>query len=132
MFKAGSGWANYLATDGTGEFIVRDETASLGLTVGTAYDSITGIVQQFDNDYQIIPRSTVDVIVDSSVIQPVIANPASGTFVGSVKVSLTTNTPGAEILYTLDGLDPIENGATYATPIDDQRRHDSESGRENR
>ena len=115
--QSGSGWANYIANDGTGNFIVRDETASLGLTVGTAYDSITGIVQQFDNDYQIIPRSTVDVIVDSSVIQPVIANPASGTFVGSVKVSLTTNTPGAEILYTLDGLDPIENGATYATPI---------------
>ena len=116
--QAGSGWANYLATDGTGEFIVRDETATLGLTVGTAYDSITGIIQQFDNDYQIIPRSTVDVIVDSSVIQPVIANPASGTFVGSMKVTLTTNTPGAEILYTLNGLDPIENGATYATPID--------------
>ncbi|MFS0688634.1 endonuclease [Sporosarcina sp. 179-K 8C2 HS] len=114
----GSGWSNYAATDGTGEFIVRDETATLGLTVGTAYDSITGIVQQFDNDYQIIPRSTVDIVVDSSVIQPVVASPGAGTFVDGVKVSLTTVTPGAEILYTLDGADPIENGATYATPID--------------
>lgn len=116
--QAGSGWANFTATDGTGEFIVRDETASLGLTVGTAYDSITGIVQQFDNDYQIIPRSTLDIIVDSSVIQPVNANPASGTFVGGVKVSLTTSMPGAKILYTLDGTNPIENGVTYSSPID--------------
>lgn len=115
--QAGSGWANYLATDGN-EFIVRDETASLGLTVGTTYDSITGIVQQFDNDYQIIPRSTVDIVVDSSVIQPVIANPGSGTFVGGVKVSLTTKTLDSEILYTLNGMNPIENGSTYATPID--------------
>lgn len=115
--QAGSGWANYLATDGN-EFIVRDETGSLGLTVGTAYDSITGIVQQFDNDYQIIPRSTMDIIVDSSIIQPVVASPGSGTFVGSVDVSLTTGTPNAEILYTLNGMDPIKNGATYAAPID--------------
>ncbi|HEX5563324.1 MAG TPA: endonuclease, partial [Sporosarcina sp.] len=118
--QTGSGWSNYLATDGTGDFVVRDETASLGLTVGTAYDSITGIVQQFDNDYQIIPRSTVDVVVDSSVIQPVVASPGSGTFVGGVKVSLKTGTSGAKILYTLDGTSPIENGATYATPIDIQ------------
>ncbi|MCM3636751.1 endonuclease [Sporosarcina luteola] len=118
--QAGSGWANYIATDGTGDFLVRDETASLGLTVGTAYDSITGIVQQFDNDYQIIPRSTVDIVVDSSVIQPVVASPGGGTFVGGVKVSLKTGTPGAKILYTLDGTSPIENGSTYATPIDIQ------------
>ncbi|MGG0669633.1 endonuclease [Lederbergia citrisecunda] len=116
--QVGSGWANYSATDGTGEFIVRDEMSSLGLTVGAAYDSITGIVQQFDSDYQIIPRSTMDIVVDSSVIQPVVANPGSGTFVGDVKVSLTTSTPDAEILYTLDGTSPIENGSTYATPID--------------
>lgn len=117
--QAGSGWANYAATDGH-EFIVRDEGASLGLVVGTTYDSITGIVQQFDNDYQVIPRSTSDIVVDSSVVQPVSANPSSGTFIGNVKVSLTTGTPNSTILYTVDGLDPIEHGASYSTPIDIQ------------
>ena len=53
----GAGWANYTATDGTTEFIVRDENNALGLAVGNTYESITGIVQQFDADYQIIPRS---------------------------------------------------------------------------
>ncbi|WP_336822414.1 lamin tail domain-containing protein [Sporosarcina sp. USHLN248] len=114
--EVGGGWANYLATDGH-EFIVRDETATLDLTVGTTYDSITGIVQQFDDAYQIIPRSAQDIVIDSTVVQPVVASPDSGTFVGGVTVSLETYTPNASILYTLDGLDPIENGATYAEPI---------------
>ena len=115
--QAGSGWANYAATDGH-EFIVRDEKASLGLLEGTTYDSITGIIQQFDNDYQLIPRSSADVVVDSTVVQRVTANPGSGTFVGSVNVSLTTGTPNSTILFTLDGVDPVENGVTYSSPID--------------
>lgn len=115
--QAGSGWANYVATDGQ-EFLVRDENASLGLTVGTAYDAITGIVQQFDNDYQVIPRSIADIVVDSTIIQPAIANPSSGTFIGKTSVTLTTGTANAQILYTLDGTDPTTNGVSYTTPIE--------------
>lgn len=114
--EAGPGWANFIATDGT-EFTVRDENDSLGLQAGMTYDSITGIVQQFDDVYQVIPRGLSDVIADSTVVQPVVANPGSGTFVESVDVTLTSGTVDAEILYTLDGTDPIENGATYATPL---------------
>ncbi|MGN7407886.1 lamin tail domain-containing protein [Sporosarcina sp. SAFN-010] len=114
--EAGPGWANFIATDGT-EFTVRDENDSLGLQAGMTYDSITGIVQQFDDVYQVIPRGPSDVIADSTVVQPVVANPGSGTFVESVDVTLTSGTVDAEILYTLDGTDPIENGATYATPL---------------
>ncbi|KMY51867.1 endonuclease [Peribacillus loiseleuriae] len=109
---------NYTATDGTTEFIVRDENNLLGLVVGNTYESITGIVQQFDNAYQIIPRSLQDIVEDSSVIQPVSANPGSGTFVGGTTVTLTTNTKNAEILYTLDGKDPIKNGIKYVAPIE--------------
>ncbi|MFO1443278.1 endonuclease [Bacillus sp. Bva_UNVM-123] len=114
--QSGSGWANYVATDGH-EFIVRDETASLDLAVGTTYDSITGIVQQFDNNYQVIPRSMADIVVDSTMIQPVIANPGSGTFIGGTTITLTTSTSNAKILYTLDERDPIENGVVYTEPI---------------
>ncbi|MEZ7172901.1 endonuclease [Sporosarcina sp. OR05] len=114
----GNGWANYTATDGTSEFIVRDESKSLGLEVGSLYDSVTGIVQQFDNTYQVIPRSVQDIILDSTAVHPVIATPGSGTFVGGTTVTLTTSTLDAEILYTLDTTNPIENGATYAEPID--------------
>lgn len=114
--NSGSGWANYTATDGT-NFIVRDETATLDLSVGTMYESITGIVQQFDNDYQIIPRSTMDVVVDSTTLKPAVATPGSGTFVGGTSVTLTTSTANAEIYYTLDGTDPTDASTKYETPI---------------
>src|SRR5699024_9892163 len=53
----GGTWANYTATDPSGaEFLVRDEYNELALDVGATYDSITGIVSQFDEDQQIIPR----------------------------------------------------------------------------
>ena len=113
----GGAWANYRVTDGTTEFIVRDETNELGLVVGNTYDSITGIVQQFDSAYQVIPRSVQDIVVDSSVVQPVYANPGSGTFVDKTVVTLSTSTTNAEILYTVDGTDPIENGKPYTAPI---------------
>ncbi|SDM35810.1 hypothetical protein SAMN05518871_10129 [Psychrobacillus sp. OK028] len=109
---------NYTATDGTTNFIVRDENnGSLGLVVGKTYESITGIVQQFDADYQIIPRSVSDIVEDSSIIQPVTANPGSGTFIGSTTVTLSTTTAKSEIFYTVDGKDPIEFGVKYESPI---------------
>ena len=109
---------NYTATDGTTEFIVRDENNSLGLSIGKTYESITGIVQQFDAAYQIIPRSVQDIVEDSSTLQPVTANPGSGTFVGSTFVTLSTTTADAEIYYTLDGSEPTMESTKYSTPIE--------------
>ncbi|WP_231745121.1 chitobiase/beta-hexosaminidase C-terminal domain-containing protein [Lysinibacillus sp. F5] len=111
------GYANFTANDGT-NFIVRDETNTLGLTKGTFYESITGIVQQFDNDYQVIPRSKADIVVDSSTLKPAIASPESGTFVGKTSVSLTTTTAEAEIYYTVDGSEPTAESQKYDTPIE--------------
>ncbi|KAA0955974.1 endonuclease/exonuclease/phosphatase [Sporosarcina sp. ANT_H38] len=109
---------NYKATDGTTEFIVRDENNTLGLAVGNKYESIAGIVQQFDSAYQIIPRSQQDVIADSSIMQPVFANPASGTFIGGTTVTLSTSTENATIYYTVDGTEPTKESKKYESPID--------------
>ncbi|WP_277586723.1 endonuclease [Psychrobacillus antarcticus] len=109
---------NYTATDGPTNFIVRDENNSLGLVVGKTYESITGIVQQFDADYQIIPRTVQDIVEDSSTLQPVTASPGSGTFIGSTVVTLSTTTVNAEIYYTLDGTEPTKDSTKYATPIE--------------
>jgi|GEM_PF-309959 len=115
--QTGSGWANFTASDGS-TFLVRDETAMLGLAVGTTYESITGIVQQYDNDYQVIPRSVNDIVVDSTALKPAIASPGSGTFVGKTTVTLSTSTANGEIYYTVDGTDPTGAGTKYTTPID--------------
>ncbi|MEK4627759.1 chitobiase/beta-hexosaminidase C-terminal domain-containing protein [Solibacillus sp. FSL R7-0682] len=114
--QQGSGWANFTAHDGT-DFIVRDEGNSLGLALNTNYESITGIVQQFDNDYQLIPRSTQDIIMDSKTITPAVASPSSGTFVGGTNVTLSTTTANAEIFYTVDGTDPTDSSIKYESPI---------------
>ncbi len=87
--QEGNGWANYTATDGT-EFLVRDETATLDLSSGTTYDSITGIVQEFNGAFQIIPRNQADIVADASAVQAVTATPASGTIPAGTEVTLST------------------------------------------
>lgn len=54
--------SNYDANDNTAKFIVRDENNNLNLVPGTTYESITGIVQEFKGAYQILPRSTADIV----------------------------------------------------------------------
>ncbi|MFO7176619.1 chitobiase/beta-hexosaminidase C-terminal domain-containing protein, partial [Enterococcus faecium] len=105
----GSG-QNLTATDGTKEFVVRDERGILDLQTDVNYSSITGIVQQFYDTYQIIPRDPADTVIDTSVLRPAVAKPGAGTFVGPQDVTLSTTTADAEIFYTLDGSDPKENG----------------------
>ncbi|CAM5191240.1 LTD domain-containing protein OS=Ureibacillus acetophenoni OX=614649 GN=SAMN05877842_101164 PE=4 SV=1 [Ureibacillus acetophenoni] len=115
----GSGWANYTvkAEDGT-EFLVRDETGTLNLSVGTTYDSITGIIQQFDQDYQIIPRGQADIVEDATTVQKVYASHPSGTIPAGTKITLSTSTVGAQIYYTTDGTVPtIATGKLYEGPI---------------
>ena len=52
----------------------------LPLEVGKTYDVISGIVQQFDRDYQIIPRSSADIIEDATTVQPVVASAEKGLY----------------------------------------------------
>lgn len=115
--QQGSGWANFTATDGT-EFIVRDETDTLGLAEGATYRSITGIVYPFDDEYQLIPRKTQDIVLDDSLVHPVVAIPRAGMIPAGTAVELTTPTDGATIYYTTDGTKPtVENGQPYSEPI---------------
>lgn len=112
----GSG-QNLTATDGTTDFIVRDERGILDLQTDVNYTTITGIVQQFDNTYQVIPRDPADTVIDTSVLRPAVAKPGTGTFVGSQNVTLATTTAGASIYYTIDGSDPKKKGKLYTAPI---------------
>lgn len=97
--------------------VLRDESGLLGIEVGAAYESITGIIQQYNNDYQLLPRSAADIKLDSSVLRPATASHTGGVIVGSVDVELSTTTADATIYYTMDGSDPRENGQEYKAPI---------------
>jgi len=114
----GGDWANFTAEDADGnEFVVRDETNSLGLNESGEYDSIAGIVTQFNGDFQIIPRSEADIIADSSVVQPVTATPGEGKVPEGKEVTLQTSTEDADIYYTTDGSEPDQDSTLYESAI---------------
>lgn len=117
---SGNGWVNYKAVDGQGNSaLVRDETGELtSLRADANYESITGIVQQFDSDYQIIPRSSQDIVEDSTTLRPAVASPGAGTYVGKQNVSLSTTTAGAEIYFTVNGDNPTIESTKYTAPIE--------------
>ncbi len=58
---------------------------------------------------------TADVIQEA-VATPVISQPG-GHYQEEMTVSISCETPGAEIRYTLDGSDPAESGRTYTGPL---------------
>lgn len=76
--------------------------------------SITGFLANYNGQVQLYPRDDNDFTIQTmeQVATPVIT-PVSGTYVGSVEVSISCATEGAIIYYTMDGTDPDENSGDY-------------------
>lgn len=76
--------------------------------------SITGFLANYNGQVQLYPRDDNDFTTQTmeQVATPVIT-PASGTYEGSVEVSISCATEGAIIYYTMDGTDPDENSGDY-------------------
>lgn len=114
----GGNWTNYTAIDDTKTpFVIRDEHNVLKLKEKDTYESITGIVQQYDSTYQIIPRNEQDIIADLSIVQPAFASRDSGILIGESAIELSTTTKDAAIYYTLDGSTPTKESTKYTAPI---------------
>ena len=108
---------NFTAKDENGtSFVIRPQDASL-LTVGTTYDSVTGVLGSYNNVYQLIPRSSGDVVQNASVVQSVFATPGEGFIKAGDTITLTTGTAGATIYYTTDGQEPTTASNVYSQPI---------------
>ncbi len=78
--------------------------------------SITGFVASYNGQVQLYPRDDNDFVIIPPVMDQVatpVITPASGTYEGSVNVSISCATEGAIIYYTLDGTDPDENSGDY-------------------
>nr|WP_240758504.1 FN3 associated domain-containing protein [Lysinibacillus sp. SGAir0095] len=114
-----NGSGNYEAKDEVGTvFIVRDENSVLGLEIGKTYDSITGIIQEYNGAFQIIPRGIEDVVEDASKVRTITASTTSTSIPTGTAVELSTLTDEATIYYTTDGTEPtVENGMEYTAPI---------------
>ncbi len=108
---------NFTATDGEGNtFVLRPASSSL-LSVGTTYESITGVLGSYNDVYQMIPRSPEDIVEDSSMASPVVATPGQGLIKEGSTVTLTTRTADATIHYTTDGSEPTIESPIYTEPI---------------
>jgi predicted extracellular nuclease len=109
---------NYTAIDTEGNsFEIRPGDASW-LETDTSYDSITGVLGAYGGKHQLIPRSTADIIADSTKVQPVTAAPGAGLVESGEQVSLATLTEGATIYFTTDGTEPTASSQVYSTPIE--------------
>lgn len=70
--------------------------------------------QAFDKNQSLVS----EFVISQDTVQAVTASPISGNIEEGKSVSLYTNTPGADIYYTLDGTIPSTNNRTkYTTPI---------------
>lgn len=88
------------------------------LDEGTVTD-VTGFVAKYNNSIQIYPRYNSDLSYEEPIptaATPVIT-PVSGTYADSVVVSISCETEGAEIRYTLDGEEPTDASLLYEEPF---------------
>lgn len=108
---------NYTAVDENGDsYQVRPGTQEW-LELETSYDSITGVLGAFKDVYQLIPRTEADIVLDPSFVRPVTATPGAGFINAGDSVTLTSDTEGATIHYTIDGSEPTASSPVYSAPI---------------
>jgi uncharacterized protein len=108
---------NYTATDADGtSFQIRPPSSTM-LTSGTTYEAVTGVLSAFNGVYQLIPRNEGDILLDSSIVQPVIATPGAGMVKAGTAVTLSTGTADATIHYTINGSEPTVASPVYSQPI---------------
>jgi 2',3'-cyclic-nucleotide 2'-phosphodiesterase (5'-nucleotidase family)/predicted extracellular nuclease len=112
-----NGSGNFAATteDG-GSFVVRAVSIP-GIVVGKTYDSITGHIQQFNNDYQIVVGSANDIVEDETVTKNPVANQTAKLIAAGSEIILTSGTKDAKIYYTTDDSEPSTASTEYKAPI---------------
>ncbi len=119
----GSGVKNYsiIAKDSTGTIelradgYLRQDIDSSVYKIGMKID-VTAPVGQRD-DYRLMLRSSDDIKPKVEIIYPVKASKKSGMFELGTTVELSSETEGADILFTTDGSDPKTNGTVYSEAI---------------
>ena len=102
----------YTATQGGETFTIFSNSPKLA--AGKTFERVTGVVKQYQNDYQLIPLGD-DALVEE--LFSVTANPQSGKIIVGGEVTLSSPTAEAEIRYTLDGSEPTLSGLLYQNAL---------------
>jgi len=105
-----SGATIHYTTDGTNPTTASPVfTAPFTLTESTTVKAIAVRANYVD--------STIATAQFTATVEPVVINPAGGSFFDSVAVSLSTPTTGTTIHYTTDGSYPTTASTTFTTPF---------------
>jgi hypothetical protein len=98
-----------------------------GVTVDRLFPGLKGDIAEmviYDQALTADQRKAVEdylalkyAITPATVAVPTIS-PSGGTFAGSISVTMSTTTAGAELHYTLDGSDPTASSSFYTGPFD--------------
>lgn len=83
-------------------------------TAGKTFDSITGVIKQFNAVHQFIPLGENALVEE---MFSVMASPGAGRIIIGSAVTLSSPTAGASIYYTTDGTEPTESSTLYSAPI---------------
>lgn len=78
--------------------------------------NVTGFVSTYNGTLQVYPTAFEEVTNVSQVVTPVIS-PNGGAVVENTEVTISCETDGASIYYTLDGTEPSEASNLYQAPI---------------
>ena len=82
--------------------------------------TVTSVVARYNGNLQLRVAYASDVTFEHPVVQTVATPtfaPEAGTYYEAQNVTITCETEGATIYYTLDGTDPTVESAVYSTPI---------------
>ncbi|WP_167578686.1 chitobiase/beta-hexosaminidase C-terminal domain-containing protein [Jeotgalibacillus proteolyticus] len=110
---------NYNGVDENGNAtVIRPVDPAITFDTGSTYESVTGVVGEYRGTYQLVPRTSSDVIFDSNQVSEVTADPAGGFVSAGDKIQLETATEGAAIYFTTDGSEPTVNSEQYVDGVE--------------
>lgn len=100
----------------------RNNFKTLDTTIAAGFEAdVTGFILKYvsnnSTSYRISPRYNADITAGTPTAATPVITPVSGTYADSVVVSISCETEGAEIRYTLDGEEPTTSSLLYEEPF---------------
>lgn len=90
--------------------------SGVSLTAGTPY-RVVGIVQKYNDNFQIYPISFEEIVGETQVATPTFS-PAAGTYTEVKNVTISSETADATIYYTTNGDEPTTSSTLYEGAIE--------------